>query len=707
MANQLKKLQKKKNESTSEEKLSYRKQRFRQEWTEKKEFRGWLSTVEDDPHRAFCIACKSKLVAGSSELLKHSKRESHKRALILLNKQPIVSNCQRGVSSQKNLSDQKAKCHITVGKTGMRSREGPQPMNVFESEPDQHGCHSSLLDDNHQNEEEETFQPHQSADIKNERSLLPMKKMKVEKDMPIIITAKPGLFIEDDYPEDSHNMQVQGLNITISEVQSVSSELILSVDEPTVKGPSYDEEEIDTKCLSGDKKRYAQKFRQYWYKIPEFQGWLAEGDSPYKAHCTVCNRDIRASISQLQRHCKGARHINFMAKHQPWTSIIISEDITTEAGLPPTVTFVDLRSDTVTRPSRAMKNAMLEAAVGDDAFSEDPTVNALEKKVANMLGKEAALFVPSGTMANLVCVLAHCWGRGSEVIVGDKSYMYQKMQGGIAQVGGVHHRIVKNLPDGTFSLDELKTFFQDGDTFFPTTTLVCIENTHNRMGGKALPLSWLDELGAVCEELNLLLHVDGARLINASVALGVPPSRLVARCHSVTLCLNKGLGAPMGSLVVGTQEFITRAGKMGKMLGGVLHQCGMVAAAGIYALDHVVSQLSADHNHARAIAHSVLEEHSSSVTVDMNAFQTNIGFLHCDNIRVDAKKLCQRLRVVTDSEEEEIGEKIIVMMLPITDTVVRFMTHHEIKMNHVRAVAEKLKYVIQEFDNIMFDQYKV
>ncbi|KAK7076225.1 putative low-specificity L-threonine aldolase 1 [Halocaridina rubra] len=591
-----------------------------------------------------------------------------------------------------------------------KSSDVPQLMDVFESEHGQQGRRSHLLGDERPNEEGETSQPQHSSNIKAERGLTPKKKMKIEKDTPIIISEKPGLFSDDECPEESHNLQVQGLNITVGEVRTVSSELILSLDEPTVKEPSQEEmeeEEMDTKFLSGDKKKYVQKFRQFWFKIPEFQGWLAEGDSPYKAFCTVCNRDMRAGKSELQRHCKGAKHIKLMAKHQPLAPISLSEDITTEAGLPQSVTFVDLRSDTVTRPSRAMKNAMLEAAVGDDAFSEDPTVNSLEKKVADMLGKEAALFVPSGTMANLVCVLTHCWGRGSEVIVGDESYMYQKMQGGIAQVGSVHHRIIKNLPDGTFSLDELRSFFQDIDTICPTTTLVCIENTHNRMGGKALPLSWLDELSAICEELNLLLHADGARLINASVALGVPPSRLVARCHSVSLCLNKGLGAPMGSLVVGTQEFITRAAKIRKMLGGVLHQCGMIAAAGIYALDNIVSQLSADHNHARAIAHSVLEEHSSSVTVDMKAFQTNIGFLHCDNIRVDAKKLCQRLQMVTDSEEQEIEEKIIVMMLPITDTVVRFMTHHEVKKDHVKAVAKKLKYVIQEFDNMMFDHYKV
>ncbi|KAA0200395.1 hypothetical protein HAZT_HAZT004520 [Hyalella azteca] len=381
---------------------------------------------------------------------------------------------------------------------------------------------------------------------------------------------------------------------------------------------------------------------------------------------------------------------------------------------------VDLRSDTVTYPSIKMKEAMFRAPVGDDVFGEDPTVKELEKKIASLLGKESALLVPSGTMANLICVLTHCWMRGSEVILGDQSHLHVWAQGGIAQIGNIHHRTLKNLPDGSFSLTELKALVRGDDPHWPVTSLVCIENTQNMLGGKALPLRWLDEIGAVCQELGLPLHCDGARLLNAAVAVGQPPSRLVRHCQSVAFCINKGLGAPMGSLVVGSKEFIERAIRVRKVLGGGLHQAGMFAAAGLYALEHVAPRLAWDHTHARAIAQGefdreimrypiagVKEMHSSAVTVDLKEVQTNMVLLTTDNIRVNAKKLCDRLAMVSDEEAEELDEQTVVMMLPITDTVVRCMTHCALTKSDIASVVKKLKFVINEYDSMVFLEYKI
>ncbi|KAG0729922.1 putative low-specificity L-threonine aldolase 1 [Chionoecetes opilio] len=468
---------------------------------------------------------------------------------------------------------------------------------------------------------------------------------------------------------------------------------------------------------------HGDRFRSAWLKHPVFKDWLSRcKDSDDKAYCTVCNKELCAGKSELMRHQKGKKHQKSMEKSGFGTGTVFRSrcdinikssdhsDLSTvldEHGISHVLHIVDLRSDTVTQPCREMKSAMVSAALGDDAFTEDPTVKTLEVKVATLLEKEAALFVPSGTMANLVCVMAHCWHRGSEVIVGDKSHINISAKGGMAQIGGIHHHTIKNKPDGTFSLDEVQSIVRNNNDNWSSQFLVCVENTHNMVGGKALPIHWMDELGSVCSQLDVLVHCDGARLMNAAVALGTNPARLVQSCDSVSLCLNKGLGTPMGSVIAGGKDFISRATKIRKILGGGLHQAGFVAAAGMWALDHQVPKLSADHAHARAIAQCVHEEHSSAITVDLKSVQTNIALLHCDNIRVDAKKLCQRLASVTDTESDELEEQVVVMMMPVTDTSVRFMTHCDVRKDDVKAVIKKLRYVIQEYDNMMYLEYKV
>ncbi|VAI25269.1 unnamed protein product [Triticum turgidum subsp. durum] len=219
---------------------------------------------------------------------------------------------------------------------------------------------------------------------------------------------------------------------------------------------------------------------------------------------------------------------------------------------------VDLRSDTVTKPSEAMRAAMAAADVDDDVLGADPTACRFEAEMARIMGKEAALFVPSGTMANLISVLAHCDARGSEVILGHDSHIHVYEHGGISTLGGVHPRTVPNNPDGTMDVDRIVAAIRstDGALYYPTTRLICLENTHGNSGGKCLTVEYTDKVGEVAKAHGLKLHIDGARIFNASVALGVPVDRLVRAADSVSICLSKGIGAPVGSVIVGTKAFI-------------------------------------------------------------------------------------------------------------------------------------------------------
>lgn len=360
---------------------------------------------------------------------------------------------------------------------------------------------------------------------------------------------------------------------------------------------------------------------------------------------------------------------------------------------------VDLRSDTLTQPSPAMKEAMMAAPLGDDVFGEDPTVIALQEKVAKLLEKEAALFVPTGTMGNLICVLNHCRNRGSEVLLGNLSHIHVWEQGGISQLGGVHPRTLRNLPDGTFSLEELRQLVRGDNPHWPVTSLVCVENTHNMVGGRVLPLGWLDELGATCRALRLPVHMDGARLMNAAAALEVPPARLVRDCASVSVCLSKGLGAPVGSVIAGTKDFIRGALRLRKVLGGGMRQAGVLAAAGIYALDHVMPALARDHALVRTIARAVNDLGSKVIKVDLEGVQTNILLLECDLKRVRPEQVCERLLEVKMGEIKETREEVVVKVLPMTESTVRLVVHCDVTPEDIPPVVKKLLYVIREFEH--------
>jgi threonine aldolase len=260
--------------------------------------------------------------------------------------------------------------------------------------------------------------------------------------------------------------------------------------------------------------------------------------------------------------------------------------------------YTDLRSDTVTKPTPEMREAMAEAEVGDDVYMDDPTVNALQEKAASMLGKEDSLFVPSGTMGNLLALLVHCQ-RGDEAIVGDKSHIYMNEAGGMAALGGIHPHPVKNQADGTLALEDIRASIQFEDVHHTISRLICIENTQNVCGGIPLTAEYTAQVGKLAKENNLLFHIDGARIFNAAAALNVDVKDLTAPADSVMFCLSKGLVAPVGSMLVGTKKFINRARHLRKMLGGGMRQAGVLAAAGLISLEKMTGRLGQDHVRAK------------------------------------------------------------------------------------------------------------
>ncbi len=264
------------------------------------------------------------------------------------------------------------------------------------------------------------------------------------------------------------------------------------------------------------------------------------------------------------------------------------------------MTYTDLRSDTVTKPTPEMREAMAEAEVGDDVYMDDPTVNALQAKAASMLGKEDSLFVPSGTMGNLLALLVHCQ-RGDEAIVGDKSHIYLNEAGGMAALGGIHPHPVKNQADGTLALEDIRASIQTEDVHHTITRLICIENTQNVCGGIPLTAEYTAQVGKLAKENNLLFHIDGARIFNAAAALNVDVKDLTAPADSIMFCLSKGLVAPVGSMLVGTKKFINRARHLRKMLGGGMRQAGVLAAAGLISLEKMTGRLGQDHARAKSL----------------------------------------------------------------------------------------------------------
>ena len=284
---------------------------------------------------------------------------------------------------------------------------------------------------------------------------------------------------------------------------------------------------------------------------------------------------------------------------------------------------VDLRSDTVTHPSPEMRRAMAEAELGDDVFGDDPTLNRLEAMAAERLGKEAAVFVASGTMGNLVSVLAHA-GRGDEIILGDKAHIFRSEAGGASALGGVAYFPLPNDHRGMLDLDQLEAAIKPPNEHFTRTALVALENTQNACGGAPLSADDTQSVADIAHRHDIPLHLDGARIFNAAVALETPVTELVKHADSVSFCLSKGLSCPIGSVVCGSEEFVRGARKWRKMVGGGMRQVGVIAAAGIVALDNMVERLNDDHANARRLAQGLVQ--IPGIDIDPDALPTNLVF---------------------------------------------------------------------------------
>jgi len=304
------------------------------------------------------------------------------------------------------------------------------------------------------------------------------------------------------------------------------------------------------------------------------------------------------------------------------------------------MTTVDLRSDTITQPTENMRRAMAGAEVGDDVFGEDPTVQRLEALAAERTGKEAALFVTSGTMANLIAQMVHC-GRGDEMLLGDQAHIFYYEQGGSAAIGGIHPHILPNLPDGTIAPAVIEGAIRGDNVHFPRTRLVVLENTHNRCNGSPLDVDYLDQVGAIARRHHLKVHVDGARIFNAAAALERSAADLAAVADSVSFCLSKGLAAPVGSMVCGSVDFIAQARRVRKVLGGGMRQAGVLAAAGIVALTEMVERLAEDHRNAQRLAQGLAQ--IDGLAVDPEMVRTNIVFIDITAPGLDAPTLSARL----------------------------------------------------------------
>lgn len=337
--------------------------------------------------------------------------------------------------------------------------------------------------------------------------------------------------------------------------------------------------------------------------------------------------------------------------------------------------LIDLRSDTVTLPSAAMRDAMYRAEVGDDVYGEDPTINRLQEMAAECLGKEAALFVPSGTMGNAAAMLTHA-GRGRAVIVGNESHVYHYEVGGASTLGGSPMWVVSTHPDGMLDLEEVKAGIADeSDEHIAPTALLCIENTHNRCGGTVLSVEQVEALANLAHAHGIAIHMDGARIFNAAIALGVPIRDLTRPVDSVMFCLSKGLSAPVGSMLVGSKEFIRRAHRIRKLLGGGMRQAGILAAAGIVAMEQMVERLAEDHEHCKQLAHGLADY--PQIDIDVNRVVTNILIFTLCN---------EQHQKVTEAETMQFLDKARehgVLMGHMGGRKIRAVTHYGIEAHHI------------------------
>lgn len=342
--------------------------------------------------------------------------------------------------------------------------------------------------------------------------------------------------------------------------------------------------------------------------------------------------------------------------------------------------IIDMRSDTVTKPTEEMRRAMAAAEVGDDVYGEDPTVNRLQEIAAERMGKEAGLFVPSGTMGNLLSVLNVCH-RGDEVIMGNMGHTFLFEAGGISALGGVFPNLLPNQSDGSLRLEDIEAAIQPDDIHHPITRMVILENTHNRCGGTVLGLDYMRAAGDVIHRNDLHLHLDGARIFNAAAALGVSAAEVAAPADSVTFCLSKGLCAPVGSVVCGTKEFIKQGLRTRKMLGGGMRQAGVLAAAGIIAVEKMSLRLAEDHTKAARLAEGLAK--IPGIVFEMGMPQSNMVF----------PSISQEIALSTRDVVDRLGE-LGVKLGAVASRRFRLVMHYWIS-------DEDVDYTIKAFERVL------
>ena len=344
--------------------------------------------------------------------------------------------------------------------------------------------------------------------------------------------------------------------------------------------------------------------------------------------------------------------------------------------------MIDLRSDTVTLPTNEMKKFIINSPLGDDVYGEDPSVNLLQKKIAKIFNKEAALFVPSGTMANLISVLTHC-NRGDEVILGDKSHIFYYEAGGISAFGGVHSHQLKNYDDGTIKINDIENSIRDiGNDHFPKTKLICLENTHNACYGSAIDTDYFKDVKEIANDNNLSIHLDGARIFNAAIKLNKSVDELTKDCDTISCCLSKGLSAPVGSVILGTKNFILKAKHMRKALGGGMRQAGLIASAGIFSLDNMINRIENDHENATILAKQLSD--IKNIEINTNQVHTNIIFIYNRHQSISNTKLLSTL------------EKNNIKIDYKGNSKFRLVTHSGFKESDIVSVVNVFKEILKD-----------
>ena len=341
--------------------------------------------------------------------------------------------------------------------------------------------------------------------------------------------------------------------------------------------------------------------------------------------------------------------------------------------------MIDLRSDTVTKPTLEMREAMYRAEVGDDVYGEDPTITELEALGARMTGKEAGLFVTSGTMGNQVAVMTHT-RRGDEIICDAEAHIFYSEVAGLAVLSGVQARTIPSVK-GILSAETIEAAIRTEDIHQPSTSLICLEDTHNRAGGTCYPLDTLAAIRKVADRRKIPVHIDGARLFNAAVALGVPVDKITQYADTVQFCLSKGLCAPVGTIITGRSDFIAKARKYRKMLGGGMRQAGILAAAGIVGLTSMVDRLSEDHENARQLAEELA---SAGFSIDLSTVQTNIVMVDVSRMGVKAADFAAKLK------------KAGVLASVFGEYRIRMVTHHGITAVEIGTVVDTLNRLLKK-----------